>query len=290
MTAQGPPPATTVVIPVWGDHARERVGDALASVGAQDREVAVVLVDNAAEPPVEPVPGVRLLRSEARLTLGGARNLGLAHAVTEYVIFWDADDRMLPGTVRFLEARMEASRNLVAFGSAIVEEPSGRRHRWPRPWLRILVRLPALLGLLDAVWSEFPTTGATLIRADAVRAAGGFADADSGEDWCLGAALVWRGRCGWSERPGRVYVQRPDSTWPTHASGRHQWRHAAAVRARLREAGVAPSWLRHLLPAIAAAQWGAIAAHVLLAGVRARRHMRGRPAREAPRAGPGPCV
>lgn len=270
VNTEGSPPATTVVIAVWGDHARERVGEALTSIVAQDRQVSILLIDNAAQPPVEAPPGVNVLRTEVRLTLGGARNLGLAQVATPYVAFWDADDHMLPGTVSFLEGEMETEPRLVAYGSAIVEERSGARHRWPRRWIGVLVHVPPLLTLLDSIWSMFPTTGSTIIRTEAARAAGGFAEAESGEDWCLGAALVCRGHCGWSERPGRVYVQRPDSTWPTHASARHQLHHAAAVRSRLREAGVAPAWLRRALPLIALAQWAAIGAHVLLAAMRRR--------------------
>jgi hypothetical protein len=265
---EGAAVSTTVVITVWGAYAGDALTRALASIATQDRQAAVIVLDNASTPPLALVDSVTVVRSEQRLTLGAARNLGLAHCATDDVIFWDADDTMLPGTVGFLEDRLAADSRLVAYGCAIVEAPTGARHRWPRRWVAWLVPMPTLLALVDCVWSVFPTTGATVIRAEAARRAGGFADAESGEDWCLGAALAWQGRCGWSERPGRVYEQRSSSIWATHSGARDQRRHAAAVRARLLEPGIAPRWLRPALPLVACVQVSAVAAHLLVAAVR----------------------
>jgi hypothetical protein len=271
---EGAPARTTVVITVWGAYTGDALTRALASVATQDRQPAVIVVDNASTPAVALDTPVSVMRSEQRLTLGAARNLGLAQCATDDVIFWDADDTMLPGTVGFLEDRLAGNQRLVAYGSAIVEATTGARHRWPRRWVAWLVRVPPLLALVDCVWSVFPTTGATVIRVEAARRAGGFADTESGEDWCLGAALAWQGRFGWSERPGRVYEQRSTSTWATHSGVRDQLRHAAAVRARLQEPGLAPRWLRATLPLLACAQTSAVAAHVLVAALRKTVHPR----------------
>ena len=54
------------------------------------------------------------------------------------------------------------------------------------------------------------------MRTELARTAGGYADAESGEDWCLGVSLAFRGRIGWSERPGRVYRLHPRSVWARH--------------------------------------------------------------------------
>jgi hypothetical protein len=266
--SEGAPARTTVVIPAWGAYVGERLQKALASIASQERPVSVLVVDNAAEETLSVPDHVEVVRSEQRLSLGAARNLGLARVQTPEVMFWDADDTMLPGTLAFLEEALENDSRLVAFGAAIIESPSGVRHRWPRRWIGLVVRFPVLLALLDAVWSVFPTTGATLIHTDAAKQVGGFSDADSGEDWGFGVALTCRGRCGWSERPGRLYVQHAGSMWSTHAGVADQLQHAAIVRERLRRPGVAPEWLRRLLPLIAVAQWGAVAAHMMVAAVR----------------------
>lgn len=256
------------MIPVWDRYASLRMREAVASITSQDRAARLLVVDNASTAPLPELADVGLVRSAERLTLGAARNLGLAHVETPYVIFWDADDVMEPGTLRFLEDRLSEDPRLVAFGAAIIEDPSGERHRWPRRWIAGLVRYPRVFSLLNCVWSMFPTTGATVMRTDDVRACGGYADADSGEDWSLGAALVLRGRVGWSERPSRRYLQHEASVWDSYSAAGHQLRHAATVRRHLAGAPDTPSWLRAAMPLLGVAQAAAIAAHMLAALLR----------------------
>jgi glycosyltransferase involved in cell wall biosynthesis len=269
---------TTVVLPVWDDYVAGRLTEAVASLTGENDPARIVVVDNASEAELPELPGASVVRSPRRLTLGGARNLGLAQVSTPYVVVWDADDIMLPGALAFLEGAISADPRLVAFGTAIIEEPSGARHRWPRPWVVTLVRAPALFALLDCVWSLYPTTGATIMRTETVRAAGGYADAESAEDWALGVSLAFRGRVGWSERPGRIYRVHPESVWSRHMSARHLVRHAGAIRRRIRsDAGIA-GWARAALPAIGLAQNAAILGHVGVAALRRRTSRRaGRP-------------
>lgn len=262
------PAQTTVVLPAWDAYAADLLPEALASVWAQQPPPEILIVDNASEPRLNEVAGARVIRTPRRLSVGAARNFGLAHMGTPLVVFWDADDTMLPGTVLSLESAMAADAGLVAFGAAIIEEPSGQRHRWPRSWIGRVLRFPRLFGLLDAIWSLYPTTGATIMRTEAVRDAGGYSDSDSGEDWCLGVSLAFRGRLGWTERPGRVYRIHPTSVWARHMGVRHQVRHARTVRERIRRDAGIPSWARAGLPGIAAAQYAAILAHAGVAGAR----------------------
>lgn len=265
---------TTVVLPVWDGYVGNRLTEALASVAGQEVLAAIVLVDNASEVEIPEVPGVRVVRSARRLTLGEARNLGLAHVTTPYVVVWDADDVMLPGTLSFLQDAVEADLGLTAFGAAIVEDPSATRHRWPRRWIPVLARRPALFALLDAIWSLYPTTGATIMRTEVVRAAQGYASAEAGEDWCLGVSLAFRGRIGWSERPGRIYRIHDESTWARHMNARHQLQHARAVRHRIRsDAGIA-EWARLALPLIQLGQYLAILGHVVMDTARRERRSR----------------
>jgi hypothetical protein len=267
--------STTVVIPAWDAYAGPRLSTALASIRDQDRTSRIVVVDNASVAALPDLPGAEVVKSARRLTLGAARNMGLEGVQTQNVIFWDADDVMPPGTLAFLEDELERNPGLVAFGAAIVEDPSGRRHRWPRRWLSQAVRHPMLLATINAVWSTFPTTGATIMRTAAVRACGGYADADSGEDWCLGAALLFRGRVGWSERPGRLYLQHAGSSWSTYGGPANQLRHAAAVRRRLAEDPSLPVFARALLPLLGPAQRAAVASHLMAVALR---RAAGRPA------------
>ena len=253
---------TTIVIPVWDDYVSERLEQALHSVRAQQTPPPpIVVVDNASAVPLPPLTGAWVVRAPTRLTLGAARNLGLARVETPYVVFWDADDIMLEGTLPFLEAAISADPELAAFATAVVEDPSGRRHRWPRRWIKWLVRSPQRFAFLDSVWSLYPTTGATIIRTDLARAAAGYGDADSGEDWSLGVSLAFRGRLGWSERPGRLYRVHPRSTQAQHMAPADMLRHARAVRERIRTDPGIPGWARRSLPLLWIGQRAAIAVH-----------------------------
>ncbi len=260
---------TTVVIPAWGEYARW-LPDAVGSLRAQDVPLRLLVIDNASDTPIPPEEGVEIIRVPARMTLGASRNFGLAQVRTPYVVFWDADDVAVPGAFRILQGVLSRDSRLVAFAMAIQEAQSGERHRWPRRRLARLVRFPRLLAIVHSVWSQFPTTGATVIRTQAARDGGGFSDSESGDDWCLGVSLAFRGRVGWSEEPGRVYRLHEGSVWSSFFTLAHQRRHAEIIRQRLREDPAVPTWAKCLIPAIWIGQNLAMAAHAAVSAVRAR--------------------
>ncbi len=273
-----PPLRTTIVIPVWDSYVAPHFTAALESIRGQDVPVAVLVVDNASERPLPELPGVRVIQTPGRVSLGAARNLGLAHTETELVLFADADDILLPGAISRLQQELEARPELIAFALAFVDSDTGARHRWPRPWIGRLVRFPRLAALVNAVWAVYPITGPVLIRTAAARAAGGHADLDNGDARCLGAALLFRGPVGWSEQPGWVYHQRPGSNLDRFSGAAGIMASNRSVRARLREDPGAPRWLVSMLPLVAAAQDAAVAAHLVLAVL--RRVARARSGRE----------
>jgi glycosyltransferase involved in cell wall biosynthesis len=94
-------PLVSIVVPCYN---RTRfLGDALASAVAQRYpSLEVVVVDDGSEEDVAAVvsrfPGVRYVRQENRGP-GAARNAGLGHTRGEFVVFLDADDRLLPGAL-----------------------------------------------------------------------------------------------------------------------------------------------------------------------------------------------
>jgi glycosyltransferase involved in cell wall biosynthesis len=250
----GPEPDTTIVVPVWGPYAGVTLLEALESLNAQDIRAHVVVVDNASRVPLPTLEGVELVRAQSRLSVGAARNLGVERARTPFVAFWDADDLMLPGTLRLLQDQLTADPRLVAVAAGILEDEPRVPHRWPRPWVAPLARLPGAFALAHCVWSLFPTTGATLMRTDAVRDAGGYADANSGEDWVLGVSLSFRGRIELLRRPGRIYRRQVGSLWEARRSTRFLLRHAAAVDRRLLADPGIPGWAKLMAPAIIALQ------------------------------------
>lgn len=91
-------PLISVVIPCY-NHARY-LEEAIASVRAQSyRPIELVVVDDGSEDDTPAVaaayPDVRYLRQENR-GLAAARNAGLRASRGEYLVFLDADDRLLP--------------------------------------------------------------------------------------------------------------------------------------------------------------------------------------------------
>jgi hypothetical protein len=248
-------PPVAVVIPVWDSY----VGflqEAIASVHQQGVEAELIVVDNASANPLPALEGMCVVRSERRLSTGAARNLGLAAVTAPLVVFLDADDLMLPGTLATFLAGLRDDD--IAFAMAIVDGDTGGRHRAPRRIAYALARAPRLFALATTIWSLLPTQGATIMRTADVRAAGGYGDRSQGEDWALGAALAWRGRVRLTKEPGLVYRWRFDSPGREGADA-DLLDNARALRERLRADLDVPAPARALLPLVAAAQWAAVA-------------------------------
>lgn len=244
-----------VVIPVWDTYVRW-LPEAVASVRAQGG-YDVIVVDNASQIAVPELEGTTVVRSEQRLSTGAARNLGLAAVQTPLVVFLDADDLMLPGSLDALAAGIASDPGAAAFAMAIVDGDTGGRHRSPRRVARALARAPMVFALANSVWSLLPTQGATIMRSAEVRAVGGYADRDHGEDWALGASLAWRGRVRFVREPALVYRWREDSPGRGGVSASNSMlrANAACVRERLRVDPIVPAPVRAALPLVATAQW-----------------------------------
>jgi predicted O-methyltransferase YrrM len=236
----------TVVIPVWGRYAGPDLDDAIESIRAQRVPVEILLVDNAADPPLERA-GVTIVRSDTRVSVGAARNLGLQAVRSPAVMFWDADDVMLDGALARLLAGLDRDPGLVACATALIDERSGTRHHWPRRWPLALARLPTAFAVLNAVTSLYPVVGAVM-RTPAAQEIG-FPDVDGGDDWVMGVSLAMRGRVALDDRPGRLY-RRHDGSVSAGWGTSHVLTHASLVRARLREDPGVPRVIRLLVPAI----------------------------------------
>jgi glycosyltransferase involved in cell wall biosynthesis len=240
------PDAVSVVIPVWGAYADHRLDEAIASIRAQNVATSIILVDNGNQPPLQ-LPGVSIVRSRTQISVGAARDLGLRSVSTPRVMFWDADDVMLPGTLRRLADRLDKDPWLVACSTSIIDGDTGRRLHWPRRWPLRLSQLHTLWATLNAVSSLYPVTGA-LLRTGLAQAAG-FPDAERGEDWVMGVSLGFRGRVDVDEHPGRLYRRGPASLsagW----TRRDVLANARLVRERLRTDPAVPAPVARLAPMI----------------------------------------
>jgi glycosyltransferase involved in cell wall biosynthesis len=200
----------TVVTPVWDGYCRFVAG-CVENLLAQQPSPRVLIVDNASRDALPALPaGVEVLKLERRVSVGRARNLGLEAVRTPYVCFSDVDDLMLPGTLGFCIDRLDADPGQVGCATSVLDwfpdqdrlvpDKRPRRHAYLFSGRR---RLFALYQL--AFVSALSTTTGTVFRTEAVRAAGGFGDAEVSEDSMLALPISWHGRIELHRRPGRVY-------------------------------------------------------------------------------------
>jgi glycosyltransferase involved in cell wall biosynthesis len=250
-------PSVTVVIPVWDDYVR-LLPEAVESVRSQEAGIPIVVVDNASASDVPALEGVKTVRSASRLSIGAARDLGIEQVETPYVLILDADDKLLAGALEFMVAILDSTPSASVSAMSIVEADTGQRHRAPRRFAFRLARHPRLFALADSIWSLLPIQGCALLRTNQVRDAGGYADADWGDDWVLAVSLAFRGRVEVTERLGRYYRRTAGSVSQQPRAASELAASARLVRRRIREDRGIPGWARAALPLITLLQLAAI--------------------------------
>jgi glycosyltransferase involved in cell wall biosynthesis len=256
----GPGASVTVVIPVWDGYVGF-LAEAIESVRRNAPEAPIVVVDNASSTVVPELEGCEGIRSPRRLSAGAARNLGLERVATDYVVFLDADDMLLDGTLEFLHGRIAADVCLSVCTCSILDGATGERFRAPRRFVPRLVRWPRIFALADSIWTMLPIQGCAIMRTAQVCEAGGYAEGDAGrgEDWALAASLVWRGRVEISDRLGLYYRPPGGPLRPGRERTQAELRASTRrVRERMRGDPGVPAWARALLPVIATLQFAAI--------------------------------
>jgi Glycosyl transferase family 2 len=253
--------AVTVVIPVWDDYV-EFLPEAIESVRRNTPRAPIVVVDNASSTVVPELEGCEVVRALRRLSEGAARNLGLERVATDYVVFLDADDLLLEGTLEHLRGRIAADPTVTLCTTFILDGATGERFRAPRRFVPRLARRPRIFAFADSIWTMLPIQGCAIMRTEQVREAGGYAEGDAGrgEDWALAVSLAWRGRVEISDRLG-LYYRPPGGSLQPGSRGRTLAELRAStrrVRERMRRDPAVPAWARALLPAIATLQLAAI--------------------------------
>jgi hypothetical protein len=167
-------PLVSVVIPCWNQG--HYLAEAIESVLAQSYpELELTVVDDGSSDNTFEValrfPGVRCRRQPNR-GVAAARNAGLADSVGEYVVFLDADDRLLPGA---LEVGMRALlANPKAAFAAGVPRDVGRDGEILRDAVQPLITRDHYLELLKDcfIWSG----SSVVFRRAALETAGGFGE------------------------------------------------------------------------------------------------------------------
>lgn len=203
-------PEVTAIITT---HARPRhVHEALASVRAETHaDLEIVVVDDGgtfALPPSDRGGEVRVVRG-TDLGIGRARNLGLAAARGEFVIFLDDDDVAFPHRIASLTHAARRVDAALCFG---------RTRRVVDGASIVLEDVPThavsagAVGFHDVLTCA-PHINAVLARTEALRAAGGFdVAADHFDDWSAWLRVADRGGKLWS-------IADTVAEWRIHAEG-----------------------------------------------------------------------
>jgi cellulose synthase/poly-beta-1,6-N-acetylglucosamine synthase-like glycosyltransferase len=197
----------TILIPIW-DHHVQFLPRCLQAIHDEAIPVKLVVVDNASTVPLLELPAdAQRITLADRHSIGAARNAGLAHVNTPFVLFADADDEITPGSLvhglALLRRHPDAAGVL---GRSLVEEHGDhRRGIRPRISFRLACRITPWLASLFWLTDYQCSITSTLLRTDTVRRAGGFADDNIAEDWQLAARMARRGRFICLDEPVRIY-------------------------------------------------------------------------------------
>ena len=209
----GDAPRASIIIPVY--NLRAFVGEAIESALAQTvprEQFEIVVVDDGSTDGSADVisrfaPHVRSIRQENR-GLSAARNAGIAAARGDFLVFLDADDRLLPekvsASLSVFAARADLGlvysgvRYIDAHGAPLPERGGTRQEG---------DLLPALL------LGNLIHPNAAMVRRAPVQEAGGFDERLTAlEDWDLWLRLSVRGlRWGCIPRPLAEYRIRADA-------------------------------------------------------------------------------
>jgi len=207
----------SIVIPVWDCYVPQ-LADALESLRADQAVIEqILLVDNASRVELPSAlitqPRVTVIKLQQRVSVGAARNAGLAAVSTELVCFFDADDLAEPGMLTELVQVMLRRWQLAALMSSQGDPVTGLRYRFPPEISYGLLRQhkQRQFKWLNLLRPLFSLSGTGVIRTSAIRHSGGFPASSNGEDWAAAASLALCGEIALTERIGRWYDPQPNS-------------------------------------------------------------------------------
>lgn len=189
-------PEVTAVITT---HSRPaHVQEAVASLCAEThQDIELVIVDDGGELDAATVPcdvPLRVVRGVG-LGVGRARNLGLAAARGEFVIFLDDDDVALPHRTASLVSAARRHHASLCFGRTR-RQIAGTSEMLESVPTNLLS--PGVVGFCDVLTCA-PHVNAVLARTETLRAIGGFdVAAEHFDDWSAWLRIADRGEVVWS--------------------------------------------------------------------------------------------
>jgi mycofactocin system glycosyltransferase len=241
----------TVVVPAFG-AGRETIESIVARCPGV---AAVIVVDDASDPPVATTDGSRVLRLRTNAGPAVARNAGLGAVRTPLVAFVDTDVQLSAGWLEPLLAHLADERvALVAprVASMPAPGPVARYEQGHSP----LDLGPEPGRIAPGTRLSYVPAAALLVRADALRAIGGF---DRGLRLGEDVDAVWRlVEAGWRCRyePASVVHHAPRASWRALVAQRIGYGSAAAPLARRHRGALAPVRVSGWSGAV----WGLLAA------------------------------
>lgn len=111
----------SVVILTWNDG--DLLAEAIASVGAPDLAVEIVVVDNGSDVPAAVEGSVRLVRLEENRGVAAGRNVGARAAEGAILCFLDSDARLEPGSLEELVEALRSSPDLGLVAPVFAGQP-----------------------------------------------------------------------------------------------------------------------------------------------------------------------
>lgn len=183
-------PKVTVIIPV-GDRHEPYLPDALDSVlGQTYSDWDVIVVDDTTTQEVDVVaigaPYAEVLRTGGKRGPGHARNIAVDHCRTEWILFLDADDYLVPTALSTMVKAVESVATSFVYGDGYREEADGTIELGEAP------DYEQKFWLMDG---QIPVT--SLIKRDDFREVGGFDEEMEGwEDKELFIKMAVKGHCG----------------------------------------------------------------------------------------------
>lgn len=237
-------PLLTIIVPFW-ELPNELLQRALRSIerGAPSGTL-VIVVDNASTNP--PHCKTQVISLPRRVTVGAARNAGLAAVRTPYCLFLDADDELLPHGASALLNFVRCNRLHVGAGRMLgCREGTSESWQWgyPPTWAWRFRVHRRILGFMNVYKNVIPVVGAAVLQTDFLRLAGGFGDSNRGEDWTLSAHLGLAGHSALLDFPCLLVHVRPDSLSTRDESEKAARETRRNVRHRLYQMGPAEGLL-----------------------------------------------
>ncbi len=219
-------PALSVLLPAR--NAEETLRAALDSIAAQTfGDYELLAVDDASQDgtgrALEDAASrdlrIRLVRGPGR-GISAALNAGLAECRAPLIARMDADDVALPERFALQRVALDADPQLAAVGSQVEIVPREGMTDGLRAYEAWLNAVTCPASVERECFVESPLVHpAAIIRASALREAGGFRNEGWPEDWALWLRLLAAGRrlanlprvlLRWTDRPGRLTRVHPD--------------------------------------------------------------------------------